>query len=55
MWLGLQERGDYSFHVAAFNDDDHTEQGWTPIVGFRLCIEPNADAPFAVTGTFFDR
>lgn len=55
MWLGLQERGDYGFHVAAFNDDDHTEQGWTPIVGFRLGPEPNADAPFPVTGPFFDR
>ena len=54
-WLGLQERGDYGFHVAAFNDDDHTEEGWTPIVGFRLGVEPNADSPFPVQGPFFDR
>ncbi|MBO3749847.1 hypothetical protein J5X84_27520 [Streptosporangiaceae bacterium NEAU-GS5] len=56
IWLRLQEFGDYDFHVAAFNDDDHTVQGWTATVHIKLGLVPGvAPPPFPVNPPFVER
>ena len=56
IWLRLQEFGDYDFHVASFDDDDHTINGWTTPVRIKLGRVPGqAPPPFPVDPPFVER
>ncbi|MEO3809241.1 hypothetical protein ABGB17_09610 [Sphaerisporangium sp. B11E5] len=56
LWLRMQGFGDYDFHVAAYDDDDHTVRGWTVPVRIRLGADPGlAPPPFPVNHPFSER
>ncbi|MFE2103924.1 LGFP repeat-containing protein, partial [Streptomyces sp. NPDC059468] len=56
VWLRLQGFGDYEFHVASFDDDDHTARGWTVPVHIRLGRVPGlAPPPLPVDPPFIER